>query len=143
MYPTRPIGLSGITDGANASELGAYAVWSRANVGSSESNTDSLLPKVVDVPAFAGVVDNESDVSDSMLSTTVVDDRGDETSLLEQLVATTKPSTQNRLRTDRRFITDILRRFRGRSKAHTEFLSASQETKYEISDGATLRLLGP
>ncbi len=78
-----------------------------------------------------------------MLSTTVVDDREDETSLLEQLVATTKPSTQNRLRTDRRFITDILRRFRGRSKAHKEFLSASQETKYEISDGATLRLLGP
>ena len=105
----RPIGLSGITDGANASELGAYAVWSRANVGSSESNTDSLVPKVVDVPVFAGVVDNESDVSDSMLSTTVVDGTGDETWLLEQLVATTKPSIQNRLHRDRRFITDILR----------------------------------
>ena len=143
MYPTRPIGLSGITDGANASELGAYAVWSRANVGSSKSNTDSLFPKVVDVPLFAGVVDNESDVSDSMLSTTVVDDTGDETSLLEQLAATSRPSAQNRFRTDRRFIANIVRRFRGRSKAHKEFLSASQEPKYEISDGATLRLLGP
>lgn len=139
----RPIGLSGITDGANASELGAYAVWSRANVGSSESHTDSLLSKVVDVPLFAGVGGNESDVSDVTLATTVVDDTGDETSLLEQLAATSRPSAGTRLRTDKRFIANIVCPFRWGSKAHHEFLSVSQDPKYEISDGATVRLLGP
>ena len=41
------------------------------------------------------------DPSDATLSTTVIDDIGDETSLLEQLAATSRPSTRTRLRTER------------------------------------------
>ena len=50
------MGVSGITEGANASRAGAFLVWSNANVGSSESNKTATLLTVVLVADVAAVM---------------------------------------------------------------------------------------